>query len=105
MVETRERNKDTHPGQPLVPKARKSKEQAVAEHAEKAIASQKKADERLDRIAGLASLEQHMMNESQQALTHAARPIPSQAHKIPRTFSVHDIQSLQDAQALLGARY
>ena len=39
MVETQERNKDTHPGQPLVPKACKSKEQAAAECAEKAIAS------------------------------------------------------------------
>ena len=108
MVGTWERNKETHPGQPLAPKACKSKEQAAAERAEKAIASQKKAEERLDRITGLASLEQQIMDESQQSLTHAARPVPSQARKISRTFSVHNIQSLQDAQdaqALPGARY
>jgi len=35
MVETREQNKSTHPGQPVVPRAHKSREQAAAERAAK----------------------------------------------------------------------
>ena len=51
MVGTRKRNKNTHPGQPAVPKPRKSREEAAAERAAKAAANKKKVDERADKIA------------------------------------------------------
>jgi len=101
MVKTREKNKGTHPGQVVAPKPRKSKEEVASEQAAKAAASKKKADERLSRITGLASLEQHMINEHQQAMTHAARPPSSKVSKIAHTFSVHNLQSMQDSQGLL----
>ncbi|KIM70174.1 hypothetical protein SCLCIDRAFT_19106 [Scleroderma citrinum Foug A] len=82
MIKTREKNKGTHPGQVVAPKPRKSKEEVASEQAAKAAASKQKADERLSRITGLASLEQRMMNECQQAMTHAARPPLSKARKI-----------------------
>ena len=72
MVKTQEKNKNTHPGQPMDPRPRKSKEQAAAECAAKVAASQKKANERFDQIAGLASLEQHIVGESQQVMAQAA---------------------------------
>ena len=104
MVKTREKNKGTHPGQIVAPKPRKSKEEVAAEQAVKAAASKQKADERLSRITGLVSLEQRMMDERQQAMTHAARPPSSKVCKIPRTFSVHNLQSMQDSQGLPGMR-
>jgi len=96
MVKTRERNKSTHPGQPVAPRACKSREQAAAEHAEKATALQQKEEERMDSIAGLASLEQRIIGESQQAMTQAARPPSSQVRKIMRTYSVHDLQTMEN---------
>ncbi|KAI6031142.1 hypothetical protein BKA83DRAFT_4121896 [Pisolithus microcarpus] len=92
MVQTRERNKDTHPGQLVAPKARRSKEQVAEEQAAKAATSKQRADERLGRIAGLASLEQQMMDESRQVMAQAARPPTSQMRKIARTFSVHNLK-------------
>jgi len=68
MVQTREKNKDTHPGQIVATQSRKSAEEAVAERAVKASASKKKADERSGRITALASLEQCMTDDSQQAM-------------------------------------
>ncbi|KIM58989.1 hypothetical protein SCLCIDRAFT_27693 [Scleroderma citrinum Foug A] len=101
MVKTREKNKGTHPGQVVAPKPQKSKEEVASEQAAKAAASKQKADERLSRITGLASLEQRMMDECQQAMTHAARPPLSKARKIACTYSVHNLQSMQDSQSLL----
>lgn len=102
MVQTREKNKDTHPGQILALQTRKSAGEVAAERAAKASASRKKADERSARVAALASLEHRMMDESQQAVINAAKP-PSQAcKKIVRTFSVHNLQSMEEGQNLPG---
>ncbi|KAI5997115.1 hypothetical protein EDD15DRAFT_2194781 [Pisolithus albus] len=101
MVQTREKNKDTHPGQPVAPKPHRPKEQVAAERIAKATASHRKAEKRRGHVAGLASLEQSMLGESQQALAQAARPPASQVHKkIARTFSVHNLESLGDSQSL-----
>ena len=101
MVKTQEKNKGTHPGQVVAPKPWKSKEEVASEQTAKAATSKKKADERLSRITGLASLEQRMIDERQQAMTHAARPPLSKVSKIAHTFSVHNLQSMQDSQGLL----
>ena len=101
MVKTQEKSKGTHPGQVVAPKPQKSKEEVASEQAAKAAASKQKADEWLSRITGLASLKQRMMDECQQAMTHAARPPSSKARKIARTYSVHNLQSMQDSQSLL----
>ncbi|KAI5996949.1 hypothetical protein EDD15DRAFT_2194665 [Pisolithus albus] len=101
MVQTREKNKDTHPGQPVAPKPRRPKEQVAAERIAKATASHRKAEKRRGHVAGLASLEQSMLGESQQALAQVARPPASQVRKkIARTFSVHNLESLGDSQSL-----
>ena len=101
MVKTQEKNKGTHPGQVVAPKPWKSKEEVASEQATKAAASKKKADKWLSQITGLASLEQCMMDKRQQAMTHVARPPLSKVSKIARTFSVHNLQSMQDSQGLL----
>ena len=72
MVWTQKKDKDTHLGQILAAQPRKS-----AERAAKASASKKKVDEWSGRVAALASLEQRMMDDSQQAIVHATKP-PSQ---------------------------
>jgi len=79
MVETRERNKTAHPGQLVAPKPCKSREEAAAERAAKATANKKKVNERSDKIAGLASMELRIQEESQRAMSQAARPLSSQA--------------------------
>ncbi|KIM62607.1 hypothetical protein SCLCIDRAFT_24901 [Scleroderma citrinum Foug A] len=79
MVETWERNKTAHPGQLVAPKPCKSREEVAAERAAKATAIKKKANEQSDKIAGLASMELHIQEESQQAMSQAARPPSSQA--------------------------
>ena len=96
MVETREWNKSTHPGQLVVPRPRRTREQAAADCAAKATALQQKEDKRMDSISGLASLEQRIMGESQQAMTQAARPPLSQVRKIARTYSVHNLQTMEN---------
>ncbi|KAI6099663.1 hypothetical protein F5141DRAFT_1066486 [Pisolithus sp. B1] len=78
MVQTQERNKDTHPGQLVAPKAHRSKEQVAEEQAAKAATSKQRADEWLGQIVGLVSLEQQMMDKSCQVMTQAARPPTSQ---------------------------
>lgn len=62
---------------------------------------QQKEDERTDSIAGLASLEQRIMGES--PMTQAARPPSSQVRKIMRTYSVHDLQTME-SENLPGMR-
>jgi len=104
MVRTREKNKDTHPGQIVAAQSRKSAEEAAAERAAKASASKKKADERSGRIAALASLEQRMTDDSQQAMAHAAKPPSQVSKKIIRTFSVHNLQSMGEGPGLPGMR-
>ena len=96
MVETREQNKSTHPGQLVVPRPHRTREQAAADCAAKATALQQKEDERMDSISGLASLEQHIVAESQQAMTQAARPPSSQVRKIACTYSVHNLQTMEN---------
>ena len=76
MVGTWERKKNTQPGQQAVPKPRKLREKAAVEWAEKAATNKKKFDEWADKIATLASMEQHIQVESQQAMSQAARPLP-----------------------------
>ncbi|KAI5984757.1 hypothetical protein EDD15DRAFT_2201064 [Pisolithus albus] len=100
MVQTRERNKDTHPGQLVAPKACRSKEQVAEEQAAKAATSKQRTDEWLGWIAGLASLEQQMMDQSHQVMTQAARPPTSQMRKIARTFSVHNLKDSEHSPEL-----
>lgn len=102
MVQTREKNKDTHPGQILALQSRKSAEEVAAERAAKASTSRKKANEWSGRVAALASLEQCMTDESQQAVINAAKPPLRACRKIVRTFSVHNLQSMEEGQNLPG---
>ena len=104
MVQTQEKNKDTHLGQILATQQRKSAEEAAAEWAAKASASKKKVDEWSGRVAALASLEQRMMDDSQQAIVHAAKPPSQVCRKIVRTFSVHNLQSIGEIPGLPGTR-
>jgi len=97
MVQTREKNKDTHPGQIVAAQSRK-----LAEEAAKASASKKKADEWSGQIAALASLEQCMTDDSQQAMAHAAKPPSQVSKKIICTFSVHNLQSMGEGPGLPG---
>lgn len=104
MVQTREKNKSAHPGQPMAPRPRKSKEQAAAERAAKVAASQKKVNQRADQIAGLASLEQRMAGESQQVMAQAARPPTLQIQKLASNVSANAEFSMQDNAGLPGKR-
>ncbi|KAI6041788.1 hypothetical protein EDC04DRAFT_2601421 [Pisolithus marmoratus] len=70
-------------------KCQKSKEQAAAEWAEKAAANKKKINKWLDNVAGLASMEMYMQEESQNVMSQAARPPPSQVQrKVPHNVSI-----------------
>ncbi|KAI6164203.1 hypothetical protein EDD17DRAFT_1506690 [Pisolithus thermaeus] len=92
MVQTWERNKDTHTGQLVSPKARRSKEQVVEEQVAKVATSKERADQWLGQIVGLVSLEQQMMDKSHQVMTQVARPPASQVCKIACTLSVHNLK-------------
>lgn len=88
----------------MAPRPCKLKEQAVAECAAKAAASQQKANQRLDQITGLASLEQCMIDESQQGITQAAWPLALQIQKLAGNNSVNAPSLMQGDASLPGKK-
>ena len=64
--------------QQVAPKPYKSREEAAAEWVAKTTADKKKVNEQTGKIAGLASMELCIQEESQQAMSQAARPLSSQ---------------------------
>ena len=106
MVETRERNKTAHPGQLVAPKPRKSREEAAAEQVAKATADKKKVNEWTGKIAGLASMELRIQEESRQAMSQAARPPLSQTQgNVPHNVSKCTVEpSSQDTGDLPGMK-